>query len=71
VLNKNKNMFKNISLFVNESIDEVKNKVSWTPMSELQSNTVIVLIASIVFAIFIGLIDFVFENGMTWFYRSF
>lgn len=64
-------MFKNISLFVNESIDEVKNKVSWTPMSELQSNTVIVLIASIVFAIFIGLIDFVFENGMTWFYRSF
>ena len=64
-------MFEKIKLFVNESIEEVRYKVSWSSMSELQSSTIIVLAASLVFALFIGLIDFVFENGMTWFYRSF
>jgi preprotein translocase subunit SecE len=64
-------MFQTVKLFINESFDEVKNKVTWPTMKELQSNTVLVLISALVFAIMIGLVDFVFENGMTWFYRSF
>jgi preprotein translocase subunit SecE len=64
-------MFEKFKIFVNESIEEVRYKVSWPTMSELQSSTVIVLVASLVFALFIGVIDFVFENGMTWFYHSF
>lgn len=64
-------MFQTVKLFINESFDEVKNKVTWPTMKELQSNTVLVLVSALVFAIMIGLVDFVFENGMTWFYRSF
>ncbi|TAF76460.1 MAG: preprotein translocase subunit SecE [Bacteroidetes bacterium] len=64
-------MFEKIKLFVNESADEVKNKVTCPTAKELQNSTVIVLVSALVFAVLIGLVDFVFENGMTWFYRSF
>ncbi|TAG53130.1 MAG: preprotein translocase subunit SecE [Cytophagales bacterium] len=64
-------MFEKVKSFINESFEEVKDKVTWPTMKELQSNTVLVLVSALVFAIMIGLVDFVFENGMTWFYRSF
>lgn len=57
--------------YVASSVDEVKNKVTWPAYNELQSSTVLVLVASVIFSLAIGLVDFVFENGMTWFYRSF
>lgn len=63
--------FDSIKQYVLSSYDEVKNKVTWTPYNELQSSTVIVLVASIILALSLGLVDFVFENAMTWFYRSF
>lgn len=64
-------MFEKVKSFINESIEEVTTKVTWPTIKELQSNTVLVLVSALVFAIMIGLVDFVFENGMTWFYRSF
>lgn len=63
--------FASIKEYVTSSFDEVKNKVSWPTYSELQSSTVLVLVASSLFALLLGLVDFLFENGMTWFYRSF
>ncbi|NJN27264.1 MAG: preprotein translocase subunit SecE [Cyclobacteriaceae bacterium] len=57
--------------FIAESIDELKNKVSWPKYSELQSSSVLVLVASLIFAVIIGAIDFVFDNIMTWFYNEF
>ncbi|MES2389010.1 MAG: preprotein translocase subunit SecE [Bacteroidota bacterium] len=48
--------------FIEESVDEVKNKVTWPTWSELQSNSMLVLVASIIFAIVIGIADFAFKN---------
>ncbi|MDX2190366.1 MAG: preprotein translocase subunit SecE [Bacteroidota bacterium] len=64
-------MIQLVRTFILESFDEVRHKVSWPTFNDLQQSTVLVLVASIVFALAIGLVDFVFENGMTWFYRSF
>jgi len=47
--------------FVQGSIEELTTNVSWPKWSELQSSSALVLIASILFAVVIGLIDFVFK----------
>lgn len=60
-----------LKLFIQESYEEVKNKISWPTYAELQSSAVLVLVGSVVFALVVGLIDFVLEKGMTWFYQSF
>jgi preprotein translocase subunit SecE len=49
----------------------MKNKVSWPKYSQLQNSSILVLIASLIFALFIGLIDYVFQTGMDWFYGEF
>ncbi|SMD41669.1 preprotein translocase subunit SecE [Aquiflexum balticum DSM 16537] len=61
----------NIKSFVVESIDEMKNKVTWPSYSFLQNSAVLVLVASLIFALVIGVIDLGFENLMKWFYDLF
>jgi preprotein translocase subunit SecE len=60
-----------IKSFVLGSIDEIRNKVSWPVYSELQSSSRLVLIASFVFAVVIGLVDLAFKNTISWFYNTF
>ncbi|WPP53651.1 preprotein translocase subunit SecE [Catalinimonas niigatensis] len=57
--------------FVKASYDEMKNKVTWPPYSSLQRSSVLVLIASLIFAALIGVIDLGFKNTMDWFYNAF
>ncbi len=54
-----------------ESYDEMRLKVSWPKYAALQSSSVLVLVASLIFALLIGIIDLAFENGMKWFYTAF
>jgi preprotein translocase subunit SecE len=54
-----------------ESWEEIKNKVSWSTYSELQSSALLVLVASTIFALIIGAIDWMFKTGLQWFYREF
>jgi len=54
-----------------ESWDEIKNKVSWSSYSELQSSAILVLVASTIFALVIGAMDWVFQTGLQWFYQEF
>ncbi len=61
----------NLKSFVLESYDEMKNKVTWPKFSFLQNSAVLVLVASLIFALFIGVVDLGFENIMTWFYDLF
>lgn len=56
--------------YILESWDEVKNKVAWSKYSELQSSAILVLVASTIFALIIGLIDWVFKSGLEWFYKN-
>jgi len=57
--------------FMKSSYDEMKNKVTWPSYSSLQRSSALVLVASLIFALLIGLIDLGFENTMTWFYNAF
>jgi preprotein translocase subunit SecE len=57
--------------FIKGSVDEMTTNVTWSKYSELQSSTILVIVASIIFAVLIGLIDFLFKNGMSSIYQSF
>lgn len=58
-----------LKAFITESYDEMRHKVSWPKYSELQGSSVLVLVASLIFAILIGVIDLSFENVMDAFYK--
>ena len=60
-----------LKTYIGESWDEIMNKVTWSKFSELQSSAILVLVASTIFAIVIGAIDWVFKSGLAWFYREF
>ena len=60
-----------IGTYIKESADELLNKVSWPTWPELQSSAVIVLIASVIFAIIIYLMDTSFSNLMKFIYGLF
>jgi len=62
---------KKVTDFIRETIEEMKSKVSWPKYSELQSSSLLVLVASLIFALLIGLIDFVFKNGVGAIYSNF
>ncbi|MGW8122872.1 preprotein translocase subunit SecE [Roseivirga echinicomitans] len=57
-----------VKTFIAESYVEMRHKVSWPKYSELQSSSVLVLVASLIFALVIGIIDLGFNNIMDWFY---
>lgn len=49
---------------IKESYDELVYKVSWPTQKQLINSSVLVLIASIILAVFIWAVDYVFENLM-------
>ena len=50
--------------FIKGSVDEMTTNVTWSKYSELQSSTILVIVASIVFAVLIGLVDLLFKTVM-------
>ena len=56
--------------YILESIDEIRNKVSWPKFNELQSSAILVRVASLIFAIMIALADLGFKNALAWFYKE-
>ena len=57
--------------FLRESANELRYKVTWPKYRDLQNSSVLVLVASMILALFIGLVDYSFENLMEWFYSAF
>ena len=57
--------------YVNESWDELFHKVSWPTWSELQESTIVVMIASLIIALVVFVMDFSFEAVMSLFYKMF
>lgn len=49
----------------------MRDKVSWPKYKDLQSSSVLVLVASVIFAVLIGVIDVVFDSTMSWIYNAF
>lgn len=56
---------------VKESYTELVHKVSWPTRSELMSSAVLVLIASLILALVVWLMDFAFEHLMSFIYGLF
>ncbi len=59
------------SQLVKESWIEVTENVTWPQFSELQSSSTLVLVASLLFALVVGMIDFSFKSVLELFYQSF
>jgi preprotein translocase subunit SecE len=57
--------------FVKSSILEIKNKVTWPSYESLQNSSYLVLIATVLFSIVIGVFDLSFKNILFWIYRNF
>ncbi|MGP1362161.1 MAG: preprotein translocase subunit SecE [Bacteroides sp.] len=55
--------------YFREVYSEMIHKVSWPTWKELQSSAMIVMIASLLIAVVIFLMDFSFEHVMDWIYR--
>ncbi|HIW97989.1 MAG TPA: preprotein translocase subunit SecE [Candidatus Tidjanibacter gallistercoris] len=60
---------KKLIRYFKESYSELVHKVSWTPVKELQSLAITVMVASLIFAVVILAMDLSFENIMKVVYR--
>ena len=56
--------------YVKESDNELVQKVSWPSFPQLQNSTVVVMVASAIFAIVVLLMDISFENIMSKIYET-
>lgn len=56
--------------YIKESYNELVHKVSWPSFSQLQSSTIVVMIASLLFAIVVLAMDLSFENIMDGIYKA-
>ncbi|MBP7345991.1 MAG: preprotein translocase subunit SecE [bacterium] len=57
--------------YIKLSYDELMNKVSWPSWEDLQESTIIVMIASMIIALVIGVIDLASSTSLGLFYQLF
>jgi preprotein translocase subunit SecE len=57
--------------YCKESYNELVHKTTWPTRKELAQSSVIVLIASVILALIVWLMDWCFENIMTFVYGLF
>ncbi len=60
-----------IRTYIEETTNELVNKVSWPTWSELQESAVVVLVASLIMSIVVFLMDSGFNKLMEMFYQIF
>ncbi|MCL1937764.1 MAG: preprotein translocase subunit SecE [Candidatus Azobacteroides sp.] len=53
---------------IKESYNELVYKVSWPTTQELSNSAIVVVIASLIMAVVLFVIDFSFENAVKFFY---
>jgi len=61
---------KKIINYIKECYSELVHKVSWPTLSEVTNTAVVVLIASIILALIVWIMDVSFENIMTFIYEK-
>ena len=59
-----KDMFKKIFKYCKESYDELVHKTTWPTRSELTNSAVVVLSASLLIALVVFAMDFVFQSAL-------
>jgi preprotein translocase subunit SecE len=63
-----KNSTMNIKGYFKESYTELVHKVTWPTWSELQNSAVLVMVASLIFALLVAGMDFTFSRVMEFIY---
>ncbi|WP_289182012.1 preprotein translocase subunit SecE [Alistipes sp. UBA6068] len=56
--------------YFKEAYNELVNKVTWPTFQQLQSSTVVVMVASVIFAVVVLAMDLSFENLMGAIYKT-
>ena len=59
---------KKVISYIKDSYNELVYKVSWPTRSELSSSAVVLMFASLIIAVLIGVVDFGFEAVMNFIY---
>ncbi|HNT80523.1 MAG TPA: preprotein translocase subunit SecE [Bacteroidia bacterium] len=60
-----------IKAYIKESYSELLHKVTWPSWSEVQSSAVVVLIASLLIALAVFGMDFIFQGVVNFLYNLF
>ena len=58
----------NIKGYFQDSFTELVHKVTWPTWSELQNSAVLVMVATLIFAVLVAGMDFVFSRAMQFIY---
>ncbi|MFR9650410.1 MAG: preprotein translocase subunit SecE [Rikenellaceae bacterium] len=56
--------------YIKDSYNELVNKVSWPSFSQLQSSTIVVMVATVIFAVVVLAMDLTFEGVMGFIYKT-
>ncbi len=60
-----------LKVYIEEAYDELVNKVTWPTWKELQSSSIVVMVASLIISLVIFVMDISFENIMEFIYGLF
>lgn len=60
-----------VKAYVNETVNELVHKVSWPTWSELQGSAIVVMVASVIIALVVFVMDFSFNKVMDFVYQLF
>lgn len=58
-----------VGKYLREIYNEMVHKVSWPTWKELQSSALIVMVASLLIAVVVLVMDLTFEHTLDWVYR--
>ena len=58
-----------LTLYFKDSYIELSKKVTWPTWAQLQNSAIVVMVASVIFAVVIFGMDLVFKNIMTFIYN--
>lgn len=58
-----------LKLYIKESYNELLNKVTWPTWANLQGSTIVVLVASLILALVIFLMDTISNSLLTFIYN--
>lgn len=58
-----------VALYFKESYIELAKKVTWPTWAQLQSSAIVVMVASLIFAVVVFAMDLAFKNIMTFIYN--
>jgi preprotein translocase subunit SecE len=61
---------KKIKIYFQEVYNELVNKTSWPTWAELQNSAIVVMVASVIIAMVIFVMDFSFDNLLEWIYTK-